>query len=257
MYEKENADKLAYRRNYKVNKSNDLIQKTRYKLSAQEQKVLLYTISKINPITQEREYTFSIKAICEICGVEFLGQNYANFKKTIKEIADKSFWIKQGNNQVLCRWYESVVLHEDNLTVSLKLNEYLMPYLIDLQENYTGYILEYILAMKSKYSIRLYEILKSYANLKEYTVKIEDLKDKLQCPEYAVYNNFKVRVIDTAIEEINKYTDLFVSYTPIRQNRKIVAIKFDIRQELETMRQVEKMLNRYYSLEGKKEKDNG
>jgi hypothetical protein len=85
MYEKENADKLAYRRNYKVNKSNDLIQKTRYKLSAQEQKVLLYTISKINPITQEREYTFSIKAICEICGVEFLGQNYANFKKTIKK----------------------------------------------------------------------------------------------------------------------------------------------------------------------------
>lgn len=250
-----NEEKKHYRRDLKVVKNNDLIQKTRYTLSAQEQKVLLYTISKIKPQDNTQEFTFNIKALCEICGIEFNGKNYANFKRTIKDLADKSFWITQDGTQILCRWYSKVKLYEKDLTVYLKLDETLIPYLTEIKENYTSYILENVLVMKSKYSIRLYEILKSVSNLGEYTITVANLKDKLQCAaEYEIYNNFKVRVLDTAIEEINKYTDIKVSFTPIRENRKIVALKFIITKN-DYMENAINISNRYYALEGKKDNE--
>jgi plasmid replication initiation protein len=250
--EKPNEEKKSYRRDLKVYKSNDLIQKTRYTLSAQEQKVLLYTISKIKPNDTTQEFTFSIKALCEICGIEFHSKNYSNFKATIKHLADKSFWIAQEEKQILCRWYNKVEINEKDLTVYLKLDEKLIPYLTAIKENYTSYILENVLVMKSKYSIRLYEILKSYANLKEYIVSVENLKDKLQCAEYPIYNNFKVRVLDMAINEINNYTDIKVSYKAIRENRRIVALKFNI-DLIDITEYIKNTEKRYYQLDGKKE----
>ena len=250
--EKPNEEKKQYRRDLKVYKSNDLIQKTRYTLSAQEQKVLLYTISKIKPNDTTQEFSFNIKALCEICGIEYHSKNYLNFKETIKHLADKSFWIAQDEKQILCRWYNKVIVNEKDLTVYLRLDETLLPYLTALKENYTSYILENVLVMKSKYSIRLYEILKSYANLKEYTITLETLKDRLQCAEYPVYNNFKVRVLDMAINEINNYTDIRVSYKPIRENRRIIALKFSI-DLIDISEYVKNTENRYYQLDGKKE----
>ena len=250
--EKPNEEKKQYRRDLKVYKSNELIQKTRYTLSAQEQKVLLYTISKIKPNDKTQEFSFNIKALCEICGIEYHSKNYLNFKETIKHLADKSFWIAQDDKQILCRWYNKVVVNEKDLTVYLRLDETLLPYLTALKENYTSYILENVLVMKSKYSIRLYEILKSYANLKEYVIPVESLKDKLQCAEYPVYNNFKVRVLDTAINEINNYTDIKVTYKPIRENRRIIALKFTI-DLIDINEYLKNTGNRYYQLDGKKE----
>jgi plasmid replication initiation protein len=252
--EKPNENKKHYRRDLKVVKSNELIQKTRYTLSAQEQKVLLYTISKIKPNDTTQEFSFNIKALCEICGIGFYSKNYNNFKDTIKKLADKSFWIKQGDKQVLCRWYNKVVVNEKDLTVYLRLDDNIMPYLTALRENYTSYILENVLVMESKYSIRLYEILKSYAGLKEYSVLVDTLKDKLQCAEYPVYNNFKVRVLDTAINEINNFTDIRVSYTPIRENRRIVALNFNI-ETIDIMDYVNNTGRRYEILEKLKEEN--
>ena len=40
---------LIKRRNYQIIKSNKLVQKTRYTLSMQQQKVLLFIIQKIKP----------------------------------------------------------------------------------------------------------------------------------------------------------------------------------------------------------------
>jgi plasmid replication initiation protein len=63
-----------------------------------------------------------------------------------------------------------------------------------------------------------------------------------------------VRVLDTAINEINKYTDIKVNYTPIRENRKIIALKFIITKN-NYMENAINISNRYNALEGKKENE--
>ena len=58
--------------------------------------------------------------------------------------------------------------------------------------------------------------------------KIEQIEEAQPRPMYSDYSNFRKRVLDPAIDEINKKTSLQVSYTPIRENRKVKYISFTI-----------------------------
>lgn len=212
-----------------VVKANSLIQNARYTLSTNEQKVVLYVISKIKPEdTELQTYKITIRDLCRVCGVVSAGNNYANFETCIKNISDNSFFIYEGKKKHLVRWIDRPTFLEEESAVVLQLDPRLRPYLLNLKQNFTQYEISNILAMKSKYSIRLYELLKSYAFIGEHTFSLEELKDMLQTAEYTVYNNFKVRVLDVAVEEINKYTELNVGFRPIRSGRKITEISFEI-----------------------------
>lgn len=82
--------------------------------------------------------------------------------------------------------------------------------------------------MRSKYAIRLYEILKSYAYIGEYTTTIADLREDLQIAGYTTYKDIRRRVLDPAVEEINEITDIFADPKPIKTGHAITAIRFDI-----------------------------
>ena len=88
-------------RNNTVIKANELIQKSRFSLSLQQQKVVLYLISQITPFDEDfKLYEFSIVEFCKVCGIDYdSGKNYADLKAAIKEIADKSVWIKTEDDE--------------------------------------------------------------------------------------------------------------------------------------------------------------
>ena len=73
-------EKYLIVKDQKVIKSNDLIQRSRFDLSLQEQKIILYLISQITPYDEEFQlYEFSIADFCKICGIDHTsGGNYAD-----------------------------------------------------------------------------------------------------------------------------------------------------------------------------------
>ena len=111
----------------------------------------------------------------------------------------------------------------------------LKPYLLGLKSNFTPYWLENILPMKSGYSIRLYELLRSYLNIGECIYTLNDLRARLEA-EYDRWDNLKARIIDKAIEEINEYTDIHAEYQTIRESYSVVAVRFIITHQ--TRRQI-------------------
>lgn len=85
--------------------------------------------------------------------------------------------------------------------------------------------------MKSAFSVRIYELIKSYAYQKNKIFEINELKRLLMVDNVKSYNNFKDFrrfVLEKALEEINRLTDLSISYEPIIKGRKVVKIKFVI-----------------------------
>jgi len=222
-------DKTVRERNYPVIKSNAIIQKSRYDLSMQEQKVILYLVSKIREEDDDfHEYEFELKELCAIFGIIKCSKNYLNFYNSIQVLRNKSFWVKLPDKKSLCSWIEKAEVH-DNGIVTIRLDATLKPYLLQLKKEYTTYELSNVLPMSSTYSIRLYELLRSYAYKSEFEVGLAELKEMLcVSTDYAIYNNFKVRVIDIALFEINKYTDLQVSFKPVRTVRKITGLHFTI-----------------------------
>lgn len=235
-----------------VVKSNDLIQNSRFSLSAQEQKIILYIISKIKPTDKDlKKHTIALRDLCDLCGIEYHGQNYKNFKDSIQALANKSFWLLQADGkEILVRWLHEVELDTAKNAFTFSLNEYLKPYLLLLNENFTKYELTHILKMRSKYSIRLYEILKSKSHLGIYKISVDDLKKQLHTAEYSVYKDFRTRVIETAIEEINTLSDIIVNFEPIRESRKITTLKFFIE-----IKNTSERIDTYIEIE-KRRKDN-
>ena len=223
-------------RERQVRKANQLIQQSHFNLSTQQQKIIIYLISKINPYDKEfKEYTFDIRDFCEICGIDVKsGGNYSELKEQIKKIADKSSWIEfNDDEESLVRWIEKPRIKKNSGIIKIRLDEDLKPYLLQLKANYTQYDIIYTLSFKSKYSIRLYELIKSvhYNELDEYeiTYTIKDLRRLLGAENYTKYSHFKDRVLETALSEINSYSDKIVMYKTKRQGRSITHITLYIK----------------------------
>jgi len=218
-------------RGYNVVKSNDLIQKSRYSLSAQEQKMILYLISKIKPEDIElKEHTFEIIDFCRVCGLDNdNGANYKYIRQTLKDLRDKSIWITLENGkETTLAWIDKVTMDKNSGTVEIKIDDMLKPYLLQLKEKFTVFSLYFTLAMKSKYSIRLYEILRSYQNLGECEFEIGRLKSMLSAETYEVFKDFRVKVLEISMREINQVSDILASYELEKKGRKFHKIKFSI-----------------------------
>jgi plasmid replication initiation protein len=223
---------LSDNRQQLVVKSNDLIQRTRYDLSLQEQKIVLYVISKIKPTDEElKEYSFTMRELCEMCGIEAIGQNFENMWQSIVALNEKTIEFEDNRYRGNPRWIEMPIMDKLTREIRIRFHPLLRPYLIALHENFTQYELSSILIMRSRYSVRMYELLKSYAYLDEITFSLEELKEKLQTTGYSDYKNFRVRVLEKAIEEINEHTDIRVEFKPIRTSRVITHLRFIIERK--------------------------
>ena len=219
------SDKAKQDRNFYVVKSNALIQKSRFSLSLQAQRCLLFAISRIkfsdNPST---EYTFSIKDILDACGIdpETHGDHYTRMKAELKGLRDNSIWITnaEGKEETVS-WFSKVKINKGTGTVSIKFDESIEEYLFLLQNRYTQYKLSTPLAFQSKYSIRLYELLLSYVKKSELesgkeielSFEPDELKERLDATNYTKFYDFRRFVLDKSVEEINTFSeDINVSY---------------------------------------------
>lgn len=228
-------------RENKIVKDNRLIQdvtRRRYGLSALEQKILGFIISLIKPPEHtdggvQCTYEFDIRLFCRVCGIDCNnGSNYRNVREALKKIADHSFWIDDGESELLFQWINTPRIVKRNGKIIIRISEDVLPYLYNLQEHFTAYELYQILALKSSHSIALYELLKSHAFKKSVIIGIDDLKRCLNLAgKYKEYRNFRRKVIETAVNEINAYTDLSIGWKPVRQGRSYAAIEFTISQK--------------------------
>ena len=231
--EYDNRLEITTQRSYLVVKANEIIQKARYDLNITELKALSYIFSKIKPTdTELQEYTISVKEYCQVCGLDYKnGGNYQYIKQTIKQLRDKSFWIRdEKGNEVLIGWLQKARINKGSGKIIVKLDDDLQKYVIGLFDNYTQYELLCTLPMKSNYSFRMYEILKSYAFTKRHTFDIDDLKRMLAADHYVNFKDFRRYVLEIATKEINLYSDIEVSWEPVYKGRKVVQVYFDIKQ---------------------------
>lgn len=216
-----------------VVKANRLIQNSRFSLTTQQQKIVLYIISQIEPKDEELKlYSFEIVEFCKLCGIEPKGDNYNLLKTAIKEISDKSIWITlESGKETLVRWIEKPYIDERSGTIKIKLDDDMKPYLLQLKERFTQYELIYTLNFKSKYSIRLYEFLKSihYKPLTPYT-QIIDIEKFMQLLNsgYKDFKDFHTRILKPAQREINTHSDIIFNYELLKKGRKTTQIKITI-----------------------------
>lgn len=117
-------------------------------------------------------------------------------------------------------------------TVTLGFSPAVAPYLTMLHTEFTRYKLKQIGSIGSFYGLRLYELCAQFRKAGERTISLQRLRDMFDLGDkYKRMDNLRQRVLDPAISEVNKHTDLRVTITPERKGRKVVGFHFDITQD--------------------------
>lgn len=231
-------EEIDIKRNYCVVKANQIIQKSRFGLSLAEQKTIAYICSMLKTAEQQSgqpyqlAYDFNIREYCKVLGIAApCGKDYTEIKNILQGLRSKSMWVEtEPDCETLMGWLSYAKVFKKNGVAKIKIDEEMAPFLFELKEKFTSYNLINVLAMRSAYSVRLYEILKSFEFRRRIKFALPELKKTLMAdvPSYENFNNFKTKVLSPALKEINELTDVFVDTELFRERKKVIAIEFKI-----------------------------
>lgn len=271
-------EQIAFKhaRDQLVVQDNNFIQNSLMRLTPLEHKALQFLVSKIKPgDNPTQEYTFNKNVFFR--SIKW-GRNTSTseVKALLEGIRNKSVWYtNDAGDQKILAWLDTVSINPATNAITVTFSRSIAPMLFSLIESYEEegkhYSLhkyEDIALMKNKYSIRLYDLLKSYSNNKEWffeynTGTEHDILTKLVDPDekgnpdipssLKRWASFKKYTLDVVKEEIDQYTDLNISYegskldTAGNKHRNVVRIIFKISEKNEQeKKQKEERLDKIY-----------
>ena len=216
--------------------SNDLI-KGKSNLSLNELKLLRMTIMQVmKEDTDFLTYQVSIVELAKSLGIA--RQNlYVEVMEMCKHLMQEIVFIGDGNPKHKWEMFQwcSKCRYNDGI-ITIKLHEDLKPYLLELKKHYTQYVLQDILLLKTVYSVRMYELIVEEMKSRVYADKIATVELSIDTirkatnteDKYEQTAMLKVRVIDSAIAEINEKLGYRITYVPIKRSRKIVGYRFTV-----------------------------
>ncbi|WP_294759874.1 replication initiation protein [uncultured Gemmiger sp.] len=229
-----------------VRKSNDLVQLTRNNLTLSQQRLMLHIFSMIKPEdTELPSYELSVYDFIKLSGMNpHSGALYKQVRRNIEELANAPVqWIKNSGTTTVetFRWINKVRIDEKKARMTITLDPVLKPHLVQLKTLYTTMDITYTMNMRSTYSIRIYELCKSYQNL--YLRKksdgdslVWDLNMLYEQLSYTAnsWSGFRRFALDKAKSEINGHTDIVFDYDVFeKKGQKVLSLAVTIEPENE------------------------
>lgn len=135
----------------------------------------------------------------------------------------------KGLKTTISRWVSHIAYIEGGAFVEIAFAPHVEPLLCDLKDKFTYYELDQVGSLASVHAIRLYELLISWRSTgKTPTFQLDDFRQKLGISpdEYLRMTDFKRRVLDASIKQINGHTDILASYDQHKQGRTITGFSF-------------------------------
>lgn len=230
-------------------KAHSLIEMS-YELPITEQRILGLACKKLKPLYIENNITpeemTKLKAVMTFTNMKIsvseykkeynINTNtvYAAIAKSIDKLFDRYIYFYKDGKLRKMRWIATADYDEGEGCFYITLNPDLIEQLLLLKGKYVALMYDLSQESKSRYSYRLYEILKSNSYNKVYTVSIEDLKFML-CISPDQYKEFKLlnsKILKPNIANINKNSDIYVEYKGRKiGGRSTTHIEFNIIQK--------------------------
>ena len=219
-----------------VVKSNDLIMAI-YALSVNEQRIFLSCLSQVDSreiLERDALFTLTVEQARDLFYSRGDQRNaYRDLKQASRRLFERKAKIDLGDGQeLLTRFVQSVKFDNKAEEVRLRFAHDLIPYLSQLEQNFTQYRLSNIVQLTSSYAIRIYELLVSWAGqgvlFKE--LEIDEFRDLLALDgKYRQIGQLKDRVVAPALEQINDSTDfeLDISFRKSRRTVKWIQLRFN------------------------------
>lgn len=221
-------------KNLTVVKSNRVIEAS-YKLTLIEQKTLLAAISKIDsrkPLDPLQGVEISVDDLIQLSETETKNE-YRDLKMAAERLLTRIVTInnplpnEKYITQLKTHWIGSVFYIPEKGKIRLHFSPQIVPYLSQLTSEFTQYQLKCIGKMSSIYAIRLYELLMQWKDVGKRDVELEWLRQCFELGDkYPSIKDFKVRVLDPAVKDINEHSSLQVAWTQRKSGRTVTHLLF-------------------------------
>ena len=220
-------------------KDNALINAS-YNLDLVEQRLILLAILEAREKGHSTDKDLTVHAETYITHFNVTPQNaYIVLKDASKSLFERRFSYQKltakGNiENVLSRWVQRISYVENEALVRFRFSDDVIPLITQLEQHFTSYELEQVSNLTSIYSIRLYELLIAWRSTgKVFFIELDEFRSKLgiENNEYKRMGQFKEKVLDFAISQINTHTDITVDYEQHKAGRTITGFSFTFTQK--------------------------
>ncbi|MEI7269645.1 replication initiation protein [Pectobacterium versatile] len=216
-------------------KSNALIEAS-YKLTLQEQRLLLICIGKINPRDELSQKLFQVTSTDFYLAFPDMGKSNAerHLREAIDKLAERWIHIQNNNERRRIRWIqEEAEYFNGEGKIEIVFSESIMPYLTQLKGQFTKIVIKNVSALKSVYSIRLYELLMQFKVIGDRLISLEDFRSMLGLDEdkYPSFKSLNQWVIKPAVKELNQKSNLSVTVDSVKKGRSVFALHFHFKED--------------------------
>ena len=218
-----------------VQKKNSLNEMHNFDMNFQELRLFLIYLSKINPQDiSTRTVRFTLEEYVDLLGIKKI--NVQTIRTSLDSFLHKIIEIptESGGFRRFCAFQECALDKDSNGDWFIELNahEKALPIFFNYKNKFVTYKLKNILNLKTTIHIRMYELLKQYESLGKRTMEIEELRSFLGIKEseYARFQNFKEKVLDSCQKALSEHTDICFTYERGKSGRggKWLSIQFNI-----------------------------
>lgn len=223
-------DRIVHFTKRSNNYQPNIITHSKQTFSAQEKRLFSYIVNQINhqDIYYEGQNLVFVLPINEVS--KSIG--YKDLKRVCETIMDKKIYIKNDKDEFdAILPFPRIKYNLENCgNIEITMFSDIVPQFIKLGKEYTRYNLEIMLSLSSKYSQRMFEILRLNHGRKvyEFDVNIEPFKEMINATLYKNYKDFRINVLDVAQKELFDKAGISFEYSTNGKQRNIDVLKFKI-----------------------------
>jgi len=205
-----------------------------YELDHLEQR-FLHILAKEIKNSDKARTSYDLNVISVLHQLGFRGpEDFQYLSAITTRLCGSVLQIDSLNNDSVIQttWLTKAAYYHNEPCLSVQIDENLKQFYLHLKDNTQPF--NYMALLKSQFAKRMYYILTKSGSL-NYTKRfsVEELRLHLDAtkPSYSQYGDFKRRVLAPAVDEINRKTNIMLSYESIKTVRKITDVVIKVQEK--------------------------
>lgn len=190
-------------------------------------------------------YSLRVKDLGDFMGLTEKNA-YTVVAKTAQKLQDRVFYYgNESGDWVRAHWVSSIEYKSKTSELIFEFSKRIEPLLIDMSRGYTKTSVKELMKFMNFYSARLFLICEEWCGIYKgkpipKTLEIQELRDMFQTgTKYKANRDFYEFVVKKAVDEINHYTDIDVSATPIRIGHSFRSIEFVVQRKDKSVKTID------------------
>ena len=223
-------------------KDNALINAS-YNLELTEQRLIMLAIINAREsgqgITADSKLEIHASDYAKLFNVS-ADASYKALREAVNNLFNRQFsytaeYKKTGKVGIVrSRWVSRIFYVDDLALLEITFAPDVVPLITRLEEHFTKYEAKQVAHLTSKYATRLYELLIAWREVgKVPQLELSEFRNRLGLvdSEYTAMSDFKKRVLEPSIKQINEHTDITVTYEQHKKGRIISGFSFKFKQK--------------------------